>query len=688
MSILLPLLALITTVSDLREKVAAGSSSDGLPFAVTCTVISARSGPSIHGDIHTGYYVQDESGTCPMTCTNGTPAAPVGCLAVFRGHLGLEPYGWRRAFVDAVNVLASGEQPRPVDTSADRLRDVRWDGRLARIKGILANIAGDEIDPRFSLLKMRSDAGPFVIAILNNELRQLPAVRPGAVIASSGIVVAAPNGGKRQYHTPYLKVKRAEDIAVVQPAPEDPFDVPEADSLQYISAPVISCLNRRAASGRVLATLRGRRLLLKTANGKLVLARFDAGDMPTCGEHVVVTGFPQTDLFSIHLIHALWKRSSAQVPSAECAVPVTPHDILSGPYGEKQLLPEYYGRLISMRGRLTEAAESEHSDRLQLVSDSHTFPLDFTALGNNAPLPPAGSEVELTGVCILNTSSWTPTDIYPQINGFTLAPRSDADIRIFARPPWWTPERLLTALCTLFAAFIGILVWNRFLQHLAELRGRQLFKAEIAQAKADLRVEDRTRLAADIHDSIAQTLTGVGFQIDAAAKTLGDDDRTACADFLAVAKRTLLSCREELRRCIWDLRSRSLEEPDLSTAIRETIRPVVGATAVTVRFNVPRARLSDTTTHALLCIVRELAANAVRHGLARRIRIAGEFKDEHVRFSVTDDGCGFDPENRVGPPQGHFGLQGVRERLSKLGGGLAIESTPGKGAHIIVEIGK
>ena len=91
------------------------------------------------------------------------------------------------------------------------------------------------------------------------------------------------------------------------------------------------------------------------------------------------------------------------------------------------------------------------------------------------------------------------------------------------------------------------------------------------------------------------------------------------------------------------------------------------------------------------CIQRQEGqrfANAIRHGQARHIRIAGEYRDERVRFSVADDGCGFDPDNLAGPSQGHFGLQGIRERLSKLGGRLALESTPGKGAHIVVEIGK
>jgi signal transduction histidine kinase len=87
-------------------------------------------------------------------------------------------------------------------------------------------------------------------------------------------------------------------------------------------------------------------------------------------------------------------------------------------------------------------------------------------------------------------------------------------------------------------------------------------------------------------------------------------------------------------------------------------------------------------------IIRELSVNAVRHGSARHIWIAGEHKDNTIRFSVKDDGVGFVPENRPGPTQGHFGLQGVKERVAKLGGSLTIKSEIGKGSKIIVEIGK
>jgi signal transduction histidine kinase len=182
-------------------------------------------------------------------------------------------------------------------------------------------------------------------------------------------------------------------------------------------------------------------------------------------------------------------------------------------------------------------------------------------------------------------------------------------------------------------------------------------------------------------------LTGIAFQVDAAEKTL-HSDTSLTANYLSVAKRTLLSCREELRRCIWDLRNDTLDSTDFAAALHKSLAPCIGNAALAIRFPLRRALISDSTAHALINIIRELSVNAVRHGSAGHIWIAGEHQEKTVRFSVRDDGTGFDPQNRPGPAQGHFGLQGVKERVTKLGGTLTIKSEPGKGAKITVEIHK
>ena len=120
--------------------------------------------------------------------------------------------------------------------------------------------------------------------------------------------------------------------------------------------------------------------------------------------------------------------------------------------------------------------------------------------------------------------------------------------------------------------------------------------------------------------------------------------------------------------------------------MRKTIAPVAIGAATHVRLDVSRARLSDTTAHAVMCIIRELVSNAVRHGHAKTVRVAGEFHNGVLSFSVRDDGCGFDPERCGGPAEGHFGLEGIHERAKRLNGEFRITSTPGNGTRAIAQL--
>jgi signal transduction histidine kinase len=231
---------------------------------------------------------------------------------------------------------------------------------------------------------------------------------------------------------------------------------------------------------------------------------------------------------------------------------------------------------------------------------------------------------------------------------------------------------------------LAFLLWNVLLRRLAEKRGRELMKAKLSQVESQLKVRERTRIAVELHDTIAQNLTGVSLEIDS-AEQLATKDPQEMMKHLGMAARTLQSCRNELRNCLWDLRSRALEESCLNETIRRAIAPLISNIDLSIRFNVERRHLTDDTAHVLMRIIRELVLNAVRHGGASSVKIAGSLENgDTLRFSVSDNGCGFDPESRPGVMQGHFGLQGVRERVNQFDGKMNIESTPGKGSRVSI----
>ena len=237
----------------------------------------------------------------------------------------------------------------------------------------------------------------------------------------------------------------------------------------------------------------------------------------------------------------------------------------------------------------------------------------------------------------------------------------------------------------LLAALVGIAVWNRLLKQLVQKRGEELSRAEVAKVSSELRVGERTRLAVELHDGLSQNLTGVGMKIKA-AQNCGKDDPEAMLRHLAIADRALQSCRNELRNSLWDLRNESLEDEDLNRAIERTLLPHVENVELSVRVNIPRERLTDNTTHAFLKIIRELSLNAIRHGHATSVKVAGALEDGRLSFSVRDNGAGFDPDACPGVTAGHFGIQGIRERLDRFNGQLVYERLPTGGMRATVSM--
>ena len=301
------------------------------------------------------------------------------------------------------------------------------------------------------------------------------------------------------------------------------------------------------------------------------------------------------------------------------------------------------------------------------------------------PTPGIGSVVAVTGVCRFDTSPRQGGYGGLRLDGITVLPRGASDIAVIAPPPWWTPGRLQAAVGSLLALLAGFVVWNRILNRAISRRCRELLRARLAQERADLKTGERTRLAVELHDSLSQNLSGVACQITAACEAILLGPK-ALRKRLETAGRMLDSCRTELRRCLWDLRGNVLEEPDLSLAIRKTLDPIIGDCRLFVRFPVSRARLTDTTVHTIICIVRELCSNAVRHGHATVVRVAGCADGAMLKFSVEDNGVGFDPTACAGPAEGHFGLEGVRERAGRLCGTVSVASARGQGTKVRVAI--
>ena len=231
--------------------------------------------------------------------------------------------------------------------------------------------------------------------------------------------------------------------------------------------------------------------------------------------------------------------------------------------------------------------------------------------------------------------------------------------------------RIKIVVSSLLLAIFGILLWNAVLRRLVERRGRELYRKQLETAKAMLKTEERTRLAVELHDALSQSLTGVAMEVFAAQKQATTEN-----PHLTRAEKALKSCRDELRNCLWDLRSQALDELDMSKAVRNTLLPYFSdKTRIDVSLDIPRSRLSDNLAHTVLRSIRELVVNALTHGQATSVCVIGVLNGKDIRISVRDNGIGFDPATAPGIREGHFGLQGLRERLRDLGGTITFDTS-------------
>ena len=568
-------------------------------------------------------------------------------------------------FAEKIELISHNHPPLPAVASGSSIRDGSLLYKLTRVKGVIASFIPDDLDTKYRWITLRTATGPVMVTVSGKWIGSKSLDRlVDAEVEITGLVI--PATGWRSHLGNWLTLSDDDRLNVITPPRADPFSAP----LLTDASP----LHRQRTEGRVIAVRRDR-FYLREDSRRLIAVVPEAGmEMPRSGSRVTAVGFADFGLFNLRLTEALIRCDSTEDTPAETPEPIDGDRLFKSLGASPVVNPAYNGKLIQTTGTVINVADAPNfGPHLLIKCASQTLVADLSSVSDQKfRIPETGSTISITGLCLAEFENTMSSVRFPRFRQFTIIPRREADIRILSRPPWWTPFRLLILALSLGLLVILSFIWSILLKLKSERRGKELYEEKIDHALAEQKVEERTRLSVELHDSVSQTLTGVALQLD------GGEIETA--------KTMLASCRGELRRCLWDLRSRTFEEKDMTEAVTRTISPHLNGVEATVRFNVPRERLSESLTHAILRIIRELIVNAIRHGQAKHIRIAGEMHENTVSFSVTDDGCGFDPETAPGPEQGHFGLLGIRERIEDFNGTLKIASAPDKGAKFTVTL--
>jgi len=196
-------------------------------------------------------------------------------------------------------------------------------------------------------------------------------------------------------------------------------------------------------------------------------------------------------------------------------------------------------------------------------------------------------------------------------------------------------------------------------------------------------LEERNRLAREIHDALAQGLTGIIVQLEAMERLAQRRPEQALAS-LQRAKDLARRSLREARRSVWGLRPRSLEEMTLTEALRSRVEALGEGGQLQATFSVSGSRrlLSPDVELNLFRIAQEALVNVQRHAQAKTVHVRLDFGRAHMRLIVEDDGIGL-PEDGTHEKRG-FGLTSMKERAALLGGRMTIRSRPGEGTRIEV----
>jgi signal transduction histidine kinase len=212
----------------------------------------------------------------------------------------------------------------------------------------------------------------------------------------------------------------------------------------------------------------------------------------------------------------------------------------------------------------------------------------------------------------------------------------------------------------------------------------------LAQAREAGVLDERQRMAGEIHDTLAQGLTGIITQLQAADQRR--DRPEEARRHLDAAARLARESLAEARRSVQALRPQPLEDARLPDALGDVVGRWSAVTGVTTEVTTTgTARpLHPEIEVALLRTAQEALANVAKHADARRVRLTLSYMEDLVTLDVRDDGVGFDPGLDPGQPRpdgdGGFGLTAMRRRLDRVAGALEIESEPGGGTAVSASV--
>jgi signal transduction histidine kinase len=540
-------------------------------------------------------------------------------------------------------------------------------------------------------------------------LKKLAPARPDWLIDADSEFVGVNTGGhnsRGEFVSPTMRVASLDDIRMVHPPPQAAFELPITPLATIARFRVQPPRGHRVrTTGVVTFAVPGMLYVQGGVGGVRIDLAPDPGveQVFEAGDQVDVAGFLDVTSGVGALVWAVARRTSSG--PAPPPVPIQPRDVvnIAAASGRTWTLAQpgnYDGCLVRCTGRLEAVNASTTGTILTLVDRQTAFTVTLAdAQGSRASRFVPGSDMEITGIVrglsrgnrvgdivIGNT---TPSQV-------DILVRAAGEIRVVRLPPWWTPRRLGVAAAVAATLAVAAFGWVSILRREVSRQTARAVAEESARFASALDYEitlrERNRLAANLHDTVLQTVTGIAFQLkvcEAHGRQRSPEPDGEADVHLTVARKMVDHAAEQLRGTVWSLRSLPTDGRSLAAALEELCdRAGAGHDARIGLWVDPRVEsLPASVAGNLLLVVQEAVHNALHHAEPRAVDVRVEADGtESIRIDVTDDGQGFELGTQAGPRQGHFGLAGMRERVDGLGGTLAIDTAPRRGTRVRIRV--
>ena len=194
-------------------------------------------------------------------------------------------------------------------------------------------------------------------------------------------------------------------------------------------------------------------------------------------------------------------------------------------------------------------------------------------------------------------------------------------------------------------------------------------------------LEERNRLAQELHDSVTQSLYSLSLYAEVAARMLEAGNTKKAADQVRELGANAREALQEMRLLIFELKPLELQKAELADAIRSRLDAVESRVGLKADLRVTgEARIGEPLKLELYSVAREALNNVLKHACAHRVSVVLTLSSDEAALEVNDDGKGFDPDSVRA--SGGLGLAGMAERARRVGGELAVQSCPGRGTTV------